>query len=157
MQILPKTLPLALLGAGGSLFLIAGALSSCGSSSQTPTDLDSGSMADVRDARAKDAKADVVVPRGDAGPMTCTYGAGWKVAAPFRPDCRIAVAPPELWPELQPPMQPCNNGQPKCTELVFPNQVGTSRQAVFALPIEPGVATYSGLKLIQHQEHASDC
>jgi|GEM_PF-3498252 len=135
-----RTLVSAPVLVGAVIALTASA--SCGTDGEAPTDLDGGLDADVRDARAKDAKVDAVVPRGDAGPMTCTYGAGWKVAAPFRPDCRIAIAPPELWNQLQPPMQPCNNGQPRCTELVFPNQVGMLRQALYVSPIEPGAATF---------------
>ena len=104
-----KTLPRTLLGAGGSLVLLAWAVPSCGTTAQTPSEPDAALPADggtpKKDGGFLDLDAGTPV---DAGPRPTEIGEdGWATfygvpAAPLRYPVRSdAFPPPVVW-------EPCN-------------------------------------------------
>jgi hypothetical protein len=92
-----------------------------------------------RDSAKKDAASFVDLDSGPsvdaADPTACASEPGWQVFHPFSTACTMAVAPPEKWPDTMPVMQPCRNGQAKCTELNLPR---TGWRANYAFEPESG-------------------
>lgn len=108
---------LALLGAGGSLFLALSCQTDA-SPNGSPV-VDSGAYDAGRPARDASAVRDAGEPT-DGGGNGCPLHAGWSVAHPFQSTCTVQLAPPERLAEAALPLRPCNNGQANCQELGIP-------------------------------------